>query len=537
MSVESQESITDNKESSTVLHQESLFDSSIGNFYKGESKPELEKEVYLDYPGVNEMIANVREALNRNQRIIFKSANAVKNNKLQDHNFLCNDDEYSGHNANLFTGCPATHFNALLTQAVAGQTILGNSNLAYIEARASYYFHKHVHNEKAVDHFHFAEGIVNINLFDETIKAHDVNKNELAVMLIPNNAIKAFRRTRFSGWQLVETKTQVASINGGKVYQVDGNRNIVSEINLIEDVITNLESPIYKVKLGERWVVAVPYATDYQSISKPIELSFSQPLLESIVNHQALEKEQEAKLEVKSIDGSIGQIARTIFNLLGGDYELLPEALLNLEGGSWSAIATEKSASGKHNGTNSMHEVIKNGWHKHPDIAIPWNYLSWDRANEESLNNSSNFILAFHPGSDLYTESSQAWKSTQTDLIQYVLKTVYREYSIIASKKYLLSAKEQIQVAAKYLAHMSLKSQGLRDSDQALKDLGIQEDLAEFLQILFFAHCFASAKGDFYSSKTHPQSLKRSEWLNLIARQLDKSCPLAAQGFKKKIFA
>ncbi len=535
MSIESdQESIVDNNEASAPSQQSLSFYSSIGNFYQGEAKPELEKDIYLEYPGVRDLLNRTKQALANNKKITFKLPRVIKNTNLHDDGFLCFNNEYTEHNADLFAGCPVTHFNSLLTQNIAGQTILGNSNLAYIEARTSYYFHKYFHNETAVDHFYFTEGIANINLFDETIKAHDINKNEVAVMLIPNNAIKAFRRSRFSGWQLIETGTRPASFAAAKIYQVDQNRNVVSEINLVEQFISNLEAPIYKVKLGERWVVAVPYANDYQSINKTIELNLSQPLLDSIINHNKHDKENESTLEVETIEASIGQTARAIFNLLGGDYELLPEALLNLEGGSWSAIATEKSASGKHTGTNSMHEVIKNGWHKHPEVAIPWNYLSWDRATEESLNNPNNFILAFHPGSDLYIESPQTWKKTQADLIQYVLKTVYREYSVIASKKYLLSAKEQIQVAAKYLAKMTLKAQGA--NAELLDNQHLHEDLEGFLQILFFAHCFASAKGDFYSSKTHPCSLKRLGWLSLIEKQLEKFCPITAQAFKKKVW-
>ena len=536
MSIESeQESITDNNEASAPTQQSLSFYSSIGNFYQGETKPELEKDIYLEYPGVKDLLARTKQALANNKKIIFRLPKVMKNTNLHEDGFLCFNDEYTQQNADLLAGCPVTHFNSLLTQGIAGQTILGNSNLAYIEARTSYYFHKYFHNDTAVDHFYFTEGIANINLFDETIKAHDINKNEVAVMLIPNNAIKAFRRSRFSGWQLIETETREAGFAAGKVYQVDKDRNVISEIKLIEQFISNLEAPIYKVKLGERWVVAIPYANDYQSINKAIELNLSKPLLDSILNHSEHDKAKESELEVETIEGSIGQAARAIFNLLGGDYELLPEALLNLEGGSWSALATEKSSSGKHTGTNSMHEVIKNGWHRHAEVAIPWNYLSWDRATDESLHNPNNFILAFHPGSDLYTESSQAWKKTQQDLIQYVLKTVYREYSVIASKKYLLSAKEQIQVAAKYLANMTLKAQGL--NADLLDSHHLHEDLEAFLQILFFAHCFAAAKGDFYSSKTHPCSRKRMEWLTLIERQLEKFCPITAQSFKKKVWS
>ncbi len=536
MSIESpQESIADNNEVSTPSKQSSSFYSSIGNFYQGETKPELEKDVYLEYPGVHDLLARTKQAISNNNKVVFKLPKVMKNTNFHEDGFLCFNEEYTQHNNNLFAGCPVTHFNSLLTHGIAGQTILGNSNLAYLEARTSYQFHKHYHGKTAVDHFYFTEGIANIHLFDETIKAHDINKNEVAVILIPNNAIKASRRSRFSGWQLVETETRAANFSAAKVYQVDANRNILSEINLVEQFINNLEAPIYKVKLGERWVVAIPYATDYQAINKPIELSLSKPLIDSILNHTKLDQAKESELGVEIIEASIGQTARTIFNMLGGDYELLPEALLNLEGGSWSALATEKSSSGKHTGTNSMHEVIKNGWHKHPEVAIPWNYLSWDKATDESINNPNNFILAFHPSSDLYIESPQLWKKTQADLIQYVLKTVYREYSVIASKKYLLSAKEQVQVAAKYLASMTLKSQG-QDVD-LLESSHLHEDLRSFLPILFFAHCFAAAKGDFYSSKTHPCSRKRIEWLSLIEKHLEKFCPVTAQSFKKKVWS
>ena len=536
MSIESeQESIRDNHTTAAPSQQSLSFYSSIGNFYQGEVKPELERDVYLEYPGVQDLLTEAEQALANNRKIIFKLPKAIQNTELNADGFLCFNNEYTQHNADLFAGCPATHFNNLLTQAIAGQTILGNSSLAYIEAKVSHHFHQQHHGQTAVDHFYFTEGIVNIHLFEETIRAHDINKNELAVMLIPNNAIKAFRRTRFSGWQLTETETRPAGFAAAKVYQVNKERNVISEINLTEQIVTNLESPIYKVKLGERWIIAIPYATDYQSLNKTIELNFSKLLLDSLLKQSKFSKEEESQLEVTNLTGSIGQVARSIFSLIGGDYELLPEALLNLEGGSWSAIATEKSASGKHSGTNSMHEVIKHGWHKHPEAVIPWNYLSWDKATEEALDNPNNFILAFDPGSDLYIESPQAWKKTQQDLIQYVLKTVYREYSAVASKKYLLSTKEQIQVATKYLAQMTLRAQG--SDAELIESHHIHEDLEDFLQMLFLAHCFTAAKGDFYSSKTHPCSTQRLKWLTLIDKKLGECCPVVAQSFRKKVWS
>lgn len=504
--------------------------SNVGRLLTAEVNPESETEIYLNYPEVRNLLSRASTILNSGKKIKFKLKNQLQFNSLCFANKTnSNPDPYSG--------LAASHYNILLTQNLAGQVILGNFTLAHLESKIAKAFHETLHNNQAVDHFYFTEGISNLSVVDDAIKAHDIKKNELAVALIPSNAIKAFRRTRFSGWNLVETKSQPSSINNGKIYQVDKDRNLLSEINLIEHQAINLDSPIYKLKLGERWVIVITANITPTQEDKPVEINLSKTLIDSLHSYTKFDTKLESQLETEEIDCSIGQAARVIFNLLGGDYELLPELMLNLEGGSWSAMVTEHSASGRHNGTNTMHEVLKHSWHKHPEAAIPWNYLGLDRITDENahlLNDPSVYILAFDSQQDLYLECPQNWKKLQVDLIQYVVKFVYREYSGIASKKFLLSTKEQMQIAARYLAHMSISGFN-PEAISSLKKINIQDDLAEFLEILLYTHLFAASRGDFYSSKIHPYSLARLKALSLIESKLEKFCPVNVGNFKTKI--
>lgn len=468
---------------SEFLQQASLFDAALpSNSPTNHAEDSLD---YLSFPGTRTLLAKVQEVLTQGKAVKFKLGNLLSNNQIGEAGFLCDKKQ----DYKLHQGCKASLSGLLLSQAIAGQKFLGDFSIAYIEAMAAKYLHQSLYKDLSVDHFHFTEGICNMDLFNDCIKAYRFKKNNLAVAVMPETAIKAARRNRFSGWDLIKFKQRPASFNQGKIYQVNKNNEVISEIKLIEEYTDTLVSPIYKVKIDERWVIILTAATDYKSISQGTEININQQLIESIAHKKSYEPHAQESIEFTA---SPGQAVRVIFHLLG-DYEAVPEALLNLEGGSWSGLATESSASGRHDGSNSMHEVLRNGWHLHPDIAIPWNYLSFEKIETSNEASDGDFLLSTEPGKDLYLEADQSWKrSNRSDVIN-TLKYVYEQYRTIASKQLLLSAKEQMQILAKYIAY--------RHSNKAELKPEINNELSKYLDMIYKTHESAAASRTFFSSK------------------------------------
>lgn len=468
--------------------QVSLFDTGISPTVEPGVETNEDSQDYLNYPGSKALLAKVQNIFATGKRVKFKLGKALANNKVEDDNFLCDSNQAY----QLKHGCKNSPSGILLTQAIAGYKFIGDFSIAYIEAIAAKYIHQALYNDLAIDHFYFTEGIANMNLFSDCIKAHQIKKNNLAIVLLPENSIKAARKNRFSGWDLVQFKQRKTSFNNGKIYQLNKNRDIIAEINLVEEFTENLESPIYKVKLDERWLIVLPCANNYHKLSNDFELELSHTLLESIKNKKEYHKQEDSKLELVELEASIGQAVRVIFNLLG-DYDTVPEALLNLEGGSWSALATESSASGRHDGSNSMHELIRNGWHQHPDIAIPWNYLSFEKISDPSQASDGDYLLALNPEQDLYLEADQSWKRNNRSEILSTLKYVYEQYRQVASKQFLMNPKEQMQILARYIA--SRHSASYIEAERRRGDPN--PELNKYLEMIYKTHLSAAGLKSF----------------------------------------
>lgn len=515
--------------------------SSVGKLLKAEITIESKPKPYLDYPEVKEILIKVREALSKNKEVVFKTKKVFDNNSsISSEDFL---NSQILQKPDKFNGTLTSHFGALLNQNISGQKVLGSYSLAFIEAKASKIYNEHFYGQETqVDHFYNAKGIFSIPALEDVIKAHEIIKNELAIVLIPDNAIRAFRSSNLGGWQNPEIKTKGSSL--GTIYQINKTGKKISEIKLTESKTINLDSPIYKIKLGERWVLACPWSTDAASINTEVELKVSKDRIDSILNNKEYSETSNCKEEISC---SIGQAVRVIYEVLGSDYENIPEALINFEGGSWSGIALENSSSGRHCGINSMYEVLKNGWHMHNDVAIPWFYLGFDRVTEKNKHiaeSEENFILSFDLTASknfgeklIFMECPQIWKKYSQELLQFVIKFVYREYSNLGSKKYLLSTKELMQTAAKFLANWSINNFEIQSESykQGLEKLQINKELAEFLEIIGYVHLMSSAKADFYSSKTHRSSVARLKCLAKIQKALEKFCPSSSRTFFNKV--
>ena len=496
----------DSKQNSEIefLQQASLFDASTPA--KSPTVQVEDEFDYLNFPGTRTLLAKVQEVLVQGKAVKFKLGNLLTNNQIAEAGFLCDSKQ----DYKLQQGCKASPSGLLLSQAIAGQKFLGDFSIAYIEAMAAKYLHQALYKDVAVDHFHFTEGLCNIGLFSDCIKAHRIKKNNLAIAVMPETAFKAARRNRFSGWDVIKFQQRPASFNKGKIYQVNKNNELVSEVNLVEDYTDTLVSPIYKVKIDERWVIVLAAATNYLSISQGGSITIDQKLIDSIAHKQDYQPQNRETIEFTA---SPGQAVRVIFNLLG-DYDAVPEALLNLEGGSWSGLATESSASGRHDGSNSMHEVLRNGWHLHPDIAIPWNYLSFEKIDSVNQANDADFLVATEPGQDLYLESDQSWKRANRGDVINTLKYVYEQYRTVASKQLLLSAKEQMQILARYIAYRHCEDSGVpklsihgddreppsRRSNPDLKPQ-VNSELSKYLDMICKTHDSAAANKTFFSSK------------------------------------
>ncbi len=529
-----------------IFTQEKLslakFESSVGELKKA-SPDEAKTNTYLDYPGVSELLNQTQKILNSGQRIKFKTKKVFQDDFNLDNEYFLNDNPKQ--NLDPLAGLMVPHFGSLLNTIYTGQKVLGSFSLAYIEAKTSKEYHEcFFGKETPIDHFYTAKGICNLNTFEDTIKAFDIAKNELAVLLLPENSVKAFRRGPFSGWQIPETKSVDSKF--GKLYHLNNrDQSKVGEIKLVDQKVTNLDSPLYKVKIDERWILVVVYSSNYQDLQKPISLEISKDRIESIkanTKHETNENET----NIEELNCSLGQAARVIFELFGGDYESIPEIMLNFEGGSWSSIAMESSSSGRHNGTNSLHEVIKQEWYKHPDLAVPWNYIAFDRlteANKHLLENENIFLVSLEQELEgqvkeiKFIECPQNWKKLQQDLVQYVIKFIYKEYANLGSKRFLLSTKELMSIAASFLVNLSANDfdSSKASYQEGLSKLEIQDDLVCLLELIANAHLLASTKADFFSSKTHPENIARIQYLVKAYRQLEILCPISSRNFYNKV--
>ncbi len=447
----------------------------VGELTKGSSSYDQDQKLYLDYPGVQDLIYEARKALDSGKKIKFVCEHNYSKADIHSANFL----NESSIETNPFLGFNPSSFGTLMAPNFAGTTVLGNFSLAQIEAKAAKLIHNSLFGDKAVDHFKSSDGISNLNVLERAIKAFELQKNELAIFHVPDNAIKAFRAGKFSPWQYAKLEAKTSSL--GKLKELDYTHKLVSEINIVDYQVSNLESPIYKVKLGDRWILVVPQSTSYDKINQKLDLSLSKESIERMKRNITLtEKSPKQEQEIK-LEASLGQSVRVIFELLGANFDLIPEAMFNFEGGCFSSIVTEKSSTGRYNGTNSLHEVLKNKWHLQADIAVPWNYISFeklDKSNQRKALINDNYIVEFSnlPGLR-FLECSQNWKRQHHEQKMHKLKSKYRELTNLASKKYLLSTKELYTNVAEYFYE--------KISDQAAETRKDQKDLEAVLEKIF----------------------------------------------------
>lgn len=518
-------------------------ESSVGEFKKGESHEEdVNQKPYLEYPGVKDLYEQIQKSIDSGKTVRFKTKKIFDSNfESKQESFLNSDSKQI---TNQFSGLMIPHFGSLLSTNYSGQKVLGNCSIAYIEAKTSRECFEHYHSENTVvDHFYTAKGVCNLNTLEEALKAYEIKKNEPIILLLPENAIKAFRKGPFSGWQLPEHESVNSSI--GKLNYIDKkDRKTLGEIRLIDYKIKNLDAPLYKIKIDGKWILVVLKGTNYEELHNDVDIKVSKDLIESIKSN--LNTKPVENYNVTEINCSLGQAVRVVFELFGGDYDAIPEIMLNFEGGSWSSIALENSSCTRHSGTNSMHEVIKNAWYKHPDLAVPWNYTSFDQLNENNkhlLENENIYLLSLETTEingkskvNYFIECPQNWKKVQMDLIHFVTKFIYREYSNLGSKKFLLSTKELISIAASFLANLSINNFDVSKVEyhEGIKKLNVQNELLDLLELIAYVHLFCSSKADFYSSKTHPTSIARVQCLSKIYKKLEQINTVSAKNFYNK---
>ncbi len=525
-----------------ILFDTKVFESSVGSLIKSETSPEDNLDRYLTYPfgssNVAEIIKNIQSQLVNNKKITFVTKSIIQ--EYQQEDFLLSPK--LGIETNPYNGLSMTLFGHLLTSQIANQILLGSFGLSYIEAKVSQIVRKVMHgDQQSIDHFYLTEGVSNISALEEVIRAHEFKKNELVVLLLPENAIKAFRQTRFSSWQLVDFETKPASIGRSKAFLFDKHHQKIGDIQLVESKATNLNFPIYKLKLQERSLLVLPYSTTYSDLSQKLNFHITNSMLDSLKSNNKYNSSQDITHNEYQEELSVGTAARVLFGLLGGDYEAVPEIMLNLEGGSHTAIATEKSSTGRHSGINSMYEVIRNEWYKHPDVVIPWNYIAFDKVNNDNLNlieNDQAYLLSLDdsetqsPNDKLYfLEAAQTWKKFSLDLIQYVSKFVYKELFNIASKKFLLSAKELLTMTSKHLAARVLEDFGYVYDESNSFD----EEMKDLLDMAYYVHLLAASSGDFYSAKTGSGSRQRLEILANLDMKISRFVPVAHANFRQRI--
>lgn len=513
-------------------------ESSVGELYRAENENSEINNLFFSFPGVEELYQQAKQALLENKKIIFKTKKAIKNTDIYKSSFL--KDGYQSSRA-LEDGLMLTHFGTLLSSQIAGQKVLGNYSLAFIEAQASKLYQEFYHEKQAVDHFYCAQGTASLNVLTETLKAFAIKKTEVCCVLMPANSFKAFQNNKYSTWinPEKETKTLVK-----KLYLLNkATAETEASLDLVSEKIINLQSPIYKIKTDDTWTLVVPWQFDLENLNSELSLELTNTKIKNLLQNQT---HKEDYVDEQVFKCSLGQAARVVFALLGAQYENIPEAILNNEGGSWSSIAFENSSSGRFLGVNSMHEVLKNKWYMHQEIAIPWNYISFDLLNEQNkdlLKANDVFVLSFEDNDKSFAakhcflEANQDWKKIVHELNSYILKFVYREFSAIASKKYLLSTKEIMQLISKFLANWSISNYNNENDfyQEALASMQIPTELSEFLEVVASAHMLLSAQNDFHSCKTHSLNKSRFKLISFIENKLEKFCPISVKNFKHKV--
>lgn len=571
-------------------------DSAVNNLEQNEKVVrKLRKEpskAHLNYPGIEELLVKAKESIETKGKVIFDCADAqmhcpfaqyslpnqnhtgtkieqdwsarykeyideAKANKaslsytgsfakelqrIGQHDYL---EERSFH-AHL--GAPTSHFHSLLTKKLACNKVIGNFSFGYIESRANYHYRKWHNPNKPIDYFFSPEGICNIDALADVLKAQNLNPNEVVVLEVPTNAIKAFREMKLGDWQEVIPKKEKASFADGKLFHYGKDGKVISEFNIYEFIPSNLQSPIYKVKAGEYWVLLVPaYKSKQSSFSSKdgkITLnvrSFGHKNTLTPDDHIAPEADDPAAIKC-----SLGQAARVIYELSGG-LDHIPEALLYSDGGSWSSIVTEKYSDGRHQGIYNLNQAIKNEWHTRDDVAIPWNYIGWDTlnaSNEYLLEDPDLFVVSADgdeskllKNKKVFIEAEQSWKKFSNELLQFVIKFVYEEYVILSSKKYHIDMKTCAENTARYLGRVALydEKQESLDYIRELSELELPEELVKFLQVISYVHYAASGSGDFYSTKTHYLSIVRLHWLAKAHKHLKELCPASILKFEQHV--
>lgn len=453
-------------------------------------------------------------------------------------------------------GLLGTQSNSLLSKSIGGLKVLDAFSFAYVEARASHYYRKEFFKEnKLVDYFWCPDGLSNMELFAEVLKAHNFSKEDIAVLAVPKNAFKAFKEGKFADW--VEVESTKEKISDSKFYQFDKTGNKVSELELGRDVYGNLNSPLYKTRAGEYWVVLVPISEgdllnyglgiaenpetyskaalartigreSEEGVSFCLDYQRASTLLSNGLDSvEEIEQAMNYELPAEGvISASVGQAARVIFELMGG-FEEIPEALLYADGGSCSSVVTEKNSDGRHVGAHNMHQVVRCGWHLMDDVLIPWNYLSFDQlceGNKQLLESDDVFFLS--PDEDstrslmdkkVFLEAPQNWKIAVNELLSHVIKFVYKEFWRVASRKYYLNLKDTVELVSKYLGTLAIYpeqiAESAREYKSGLKKLNAPEELHDYLRAISYLHLAADSMLDYYSSKIHPLALLRLKYL------------------------
>lgn len=471
-------------------------------------------------------------------------------------------------------GVLATQNHTLLSSQLAGQKLIGDFTFAYIEARANYYFRNEFNLDNPVDSFWCAEGVSNLELFADVLKANQIPIDEMVVLAVPTNAIKAYRTEKFGEWTELEIIHKKSRHLGGKLYQFDKYGNQISELELYKQEPQNLSSPVYKVKCGEYWLLVVPvsesalskfsYAADKGGFTKAVqdrlENQKTQGQFLMQVDFADVRTITQNKETVESIERainydfpsegilscSVGQAARVVFELMGG-FDNIPEALFNLDGGSSSCVATEKNSDGRHLGVHDMHQIIKNKWHERDDVIIPWNIIGgdlFDPSSKHLLDDESIFILS--PDSDTtrplnekiaFFEAPQAWKAISNELLKHFLKSVYSEYCIFATRKYHINIRDCAELLAKYLACAALYNPASHPEQfkEACSKLAIEDELLKFMEIISYIHFAACSSTDFHSTKTHPNSIIRLQWLVKAHYAFKELCPDLGAKFEARV--
>lgn len=422
--------------------------------------------------------------------------------------------------------CSSFNFS-LNSKKIGLQKLLSDFSFSFIEASAFKNYLEKFLPEVQIDHLWCPEGISNLDSISEIIKAHNFPLEEIIVLVIPENGIKAIRKGKYEDWTEIDYRQEKARFNNGKIYEFNKEGKLLHEIELVENRPIGLNSPIYKLKLNDRWVLLVHSFFEYDNLLLEIKSDFHTD-----------------KIETEGL--SLGAFARKIFKEnFSSDWEMLPEAKLFVEGGSWTSIITENSSSNRHLGVNNMFDVLKHKWHEHKDVAIPWNYLGFDLVNQSNshlLDEDSTRILSLKATDfnslyerPLFLEVPQNWKKVMNELFLYFTKTLYAEFSLIATKRYQLSIKELTDLISKYLGQISIYKKNSKEYKESIEKLKIPIEIQDFLVLISNLHKASASFSDFYSSKTNPESMFRLQQLAKVHKGLKRLCPYRIEKFEKEI--